>query len=169
MRKDRVKEKERIDLNSISGGTGQFISGFVSSSNLPLWLLPVLIFVIAALMSFSMGTSWGTFGIRIPIITMICEADGAGGFLVPALRATLAGSVYGDHCSPISDTTILASTGADCRHIRHVETQLPYATLVAIVCAGGYLIAGIMRSPWAAIIIESAVLAGAVMVLSRRD
>ncbi len=108
-------------------GTGVFISGFVSASRLPLQLLPVLIFVIAALMSFSMGTSWGTFGMLIPIVTMICEADGAGWLLVPALGATLAGSVYGDHCSPISDTTILASTGASCRHISHVETQLPYA------------------------------------------
>ena len=94
-------------------GTGVFISGFVENSNLPLGLLPFLIFVIAAIMSFSMGTSWGTFGMLIPIITMICETDGAGALLIPALGATLAGSVYGDHCSPISDTTILASTGAD--------------------------------------------------------
>jgi len=76
--------------------------------------------------------------------TMICETEAGAGLLIPALGATLAGSVYGDHCSPISDTTILASTGADCKHIRHVETQLPYATLVAIVCAVGYLIAGIV-------------------------
>ena len=149
-------------------GTGLFISGFVNDSHLPLWLLPVLIFVIAALMSFSMGTSWGTFGMLIPIVTMICEAEGAGVYLIPALGATLAGSVYGDHCSPISDTTILASTGADCRHIRHVETQLPYATLVAVICAAGYLITGIMRSPWAAIVTEAVLLIGAVMVLSRR-
>ena len=85
---------------------------FVSTANLPLGFLPFLVFVIAAAMSFSMGTSWGTFGMLIPIVTMICAADGAGSLLVPALGATLAGSVYGDHCSPISDTTILASTGA---------------------------------------------------------
>ena len=66
----------------------------------------------------------------------------------PALGATLAGSVYGDHCSPISDTTILASTGAQCDHLRHVETQLPYATIVAVVCFAGYLIAGFVRNPW---------------------
>jgi Na+/H+ antiporter NhaC len=89
-----------------------------------------------------MGSSWGTFGILIPIVTMICEAGGAGALLVPALGATLAGSVYGDHSSPISDTTILASTGADCEHIKHVETQLPYATFVAVICAIGYLITG---------------------------
>lgn len=148
-------------------GTGFFISGFVTTSNLPLQVLPFLIFVIAAVMSFSMGTSWGTFGMLIPIITMICEADGAGAMLVPALGATLAGSVYGDHCSPISDTTILASTGADCQHIRHVETQLPYATLTAVVCAVGYLIAGFMTSPWAAIVVETVLLVGAILVLSR--
>ena len=128
----------------------------------------MLIFVIAALMSFSMGTSWGTFGMLIPIVTMICETDGAGALLIPALGATLAGSVYGDHCSPISDTTILASTGADCMHIRHVETQLPYATLVAVVCAVGYLIAGFMMMPWVALIVETALLVGAIMVLSGR-
>ena len=124
-------------------GTGVFISGFVSSSNLPLAFLPFLIFIIAALMSFSMGTSWGTFGMLIPIVTMICAADGAGSYLVPTLGATLAGSVYGDHCSPMSDTTILSSTGADCPHINHVETQLPYATLAAGICAVGYLILGL--------------------------
>ena len=149
-------------------GTGVFISGFVSSSNLPLGLLPFLIFVIAALMSFSMGTSWGTFGMLIPIVTMICAADGAQGLLIPALGATLAGSVYGDHCSPISDTTILASTGADCKHIRHVETQLPYATLVAVICAVGYLIAGFMKSPWLALAVETALLLGSILLLSGR-
>lgn len=150
-------------------GTGVFISGFVSTSNLPLGLLPVLIFVIAALMSFSMGTSWGTFGMLIPIITMICSADGAGIYLIPALGATLAGSVYGDHCSPISDTTILSSTGSECEHIRHVETQLPYATLVAVVCAVGYLIAGFTLTPWISIVVGIALLVGAIFVLNRME
>lgn len=150
-------------------GTGVFISGFVSASNLPLGFLPFLIFVIAALMSFSMGTSWGTFGMLIPIVTMICETDGAGAFLIPVLGATLAGSVYGDHCSPISDTTILASTGADCKHIRHVETQLPYATFVAAICAVGYLIAGFALSPWIAILVEVVLLVGIFMFMSKRN
>ncbi len=149
-------------------GTGVFISGFVNESNLPMGFLPFLIFVIAALMSFSMGTSWGTFGMLIPIVTMICEADGAGALLIPALGATLAGSVYGDHCSPISDTTILASTGSDCKHIRHVETQLPYATLVAVVCAIGYLIAGFTCTPIAALSVETILLIGAIMFLGKR-
>ena len=150
-------------------GTGEFISGFVSGSRLPMGLLPVLIFVIAALMSFSMGTSWGTFGMLIPIVTMICSADGAGAYLIPVLGATLAGSVYGDHCSPISDTTILASTGAECVHISHVETQLPYATLVAVICGIGYLIAGFTLTPWISIVIGIALMIATVYILNRRD
>ena len=150
-------------------GTGVYISSFVSSTNLPLGFLPFLIFIVAALMSFSMGTSWGTFGMLIPIVTMICASDGAGPLLIPTLGATLAGSVYGDHCSPISDTTILASTGASCEHIRHVETQLPYATLVAVVCAIGYLIAGFTLTPWIGLAVSAALLIGALVVLNRLD
>ena len=150
-------------------GTGEFISGFVSTANLPLGFLPFLIFVVAAAMSFSMGTSWGTFGMLIPIVTMICAADGAGSLLVPTLGATLAGSVYGDHCSPISDTTILASTGASCPHIRHVETQLPYATLVAAVCAIGYLIAGFTWTPWIALAAGAVLLVSALLVLNKTN
>ena len=149
-------------------GTGVFISGFVSSTNLPLGLLPMLIFIISALMSFSMGTSWGTFGMLIPIITMICAGEGASAYLIPSLGATLAGSVYGDHCSPISDTTILSSTGAACEHIRHVETQLPYATLVAILCGIGYLITGFTHTPWISIAVCLVLLVTAVLVLNQR-
>ena len=149
-------------------GTGEFISSFVSSSNLPLQLLPFIIFVIAALMSFSMGTSWGTFGMLIPIVIMICQASGGESILVPALGATLAGSVYGDHCSPISDTTILASTGAECQHIRHVETQIPYATLVAVICAIGYLIIGFTGMPWIGLGVGVLLIAGALLVLNKR-
>ena len=149
-------------------GTGEFISGFVANSNISLSLLPFIVFVIATLMSFSMGTSWGTFGILIPIVTMICSASGGSYILVPALGATLAGSVYGDHCSPISDTTILASTGAQCEHIRHVETQFPYATLVAAVCAIGYLIIGLTNTAWIGLCVGVLVLISALLVLSKR-
>ena len=150
-------------------GTGEFISGFVTRTNLPLGLLPFLIFVVAALMSFSMGTSWGTFGMLIPIVTMICAPANAQALLIPTLGATLAGSVYGDHCSPISDTTILASTGASCQHIRHVETQLPYATLVAAVCALGYLISGFTLTPWIALPVCAVLIALVLLVLNRFD
>ncbi len=150
-------------------GTGEFISNFVSAAHLPLGMLPFLVFVIAAIMSFSMGTSWGTFGMLIPIVTMICSASGGSGLLIPALGATLAGAVYGDHCSPISDTTILASTGAQCAHIRHVETQIPYATLVAVVCAVGYLIIGFTHTPWIGLGVGIALLFGALVILNGRD
>ncbi|MBR6511962.1 MAG: Na+/H+ antiporter NhaC family protein [Clostridia bacterium] len=149
-------------------GTGVFISGFVSNVNMPLFFLPMLLFVIAALMSFSMGSSWGTFGMLIPIVTMICAVPNAAPYLVPTLGATLAGSVYGDHCSPISDTTILASTGAECEHIRHVETQLPYATLTAVICAIGYLIAGLTGNPYIAILAGLILLAAAILILSKK-
>lgn len=130
-------------------GTGEFVSGLVQGSNVSLSILPAIIFAVAAFLSFSMGTAWGTFGILIPIVSMICEGSAEGAaILIPALGATLAGSVYGDHCSPISDTTILSSAGAKCEHIRHVETQIPYATMVAAVCFLGYIIAGFTRNPW---------------------
>ena len=89
---------------------------------------------------------------------MICAGPSAAEVLIPSLGATLAGSVYGDHCSPISDTTILASTGAQCDHLRHVETQLPYATLVAGVCFLGYIVAGFTRSAAITIIASLAIL-----------
>lgn len=78
-----------------------------------------------------MGTAWETFGILIPIVSMICVGAEGMAVLIPALGATLAGSVFSDHCSPISNTSILSSTGASCNHIGHVETQIPYACLVA--------------------------------------
>lgn len=150
-------------------GTGEYISGFVKSTSLPLGFLPFLIFVVAAVMSFSMGTSWGTFGMLIPIVTMICAAEGAEPLLIPTLGATLAGSVYGDHCSPISDTTILASTGASCPHIQHVETQLPYSSLVAVVSAIGYLIAGFALNAWISLAVCSALLVITLLILNKRD
>ncbi len=122
-------------------GTGEFVSVVVESSNIPIAILPAVTFAIAAGLSFSMGTSWGTFGILIPIVFDICAAV-APALIIPTLAASLAGSVFGDHCSPISDTTIMASAGAGCDHIEHVSTQLPYCILVAVCCFVGYLVAG---------------------------
>ncbi len=129
-------------------GTGILISGLVEELDTALKFLPFIVFVIAAVMSFSMGSSWGTFSILIPIVTMICSNGAASSSLIPMLGATLAGSVYGDHCSPISDTTVLSSIGAQCEHINHVETQLPYATLAAAISAAGYILIGFNVSPW---------------------
>ncbi len=118
--------------------TGEYVGNLFKNSNIPMVLLPCIIFIIAGFLSFAMGTSWGTFGILIPIVIMICEKV-APEFMVMSLSSTLAGSVFGDHCSPISDTTILSSTGAGCEHIDHVSTQIPYACLVAVISMVGYL------------------------------
>ncbi len=124
--------------------TGEYVKGIVEGSAMPAFLIPALIFAIAAFLSFAMGTAWGTFGILIPIIVPVCEGI-APELLVVALSATLAGSVFGDHCSPISDTTILSSTGAGCDHIQHVSTQMPYAITVAACCFVGYIVAGLTK------------------------
>ena len=106
-------------------------------------LLPAIIFIIASFLSFSTGTAWGTFGILIPIVVVVAEAiDPTGAIIIVTLSAPLAGSVFGDHCSPISDTTILSSAGAGCVHIEHVSTQLPFALIAAISACIGYIVAG---------------------------
>ena len=115
-----------------------------------------------------MGTAWGTFGILLPIVIPIFEASPESiALLLPAIGATLAGSVYGDHCSPISDTTILSSTGAKCNHLLHVSTQIPYATFVAGICFVGYLVAGLTENVWAPLIVSLALLLGIMFIMSR--
>ena len=125
--------------------TGQYVSSLVKDSNMPVMLIPAIVFIIAALLSFSIGTSWGTFGILIPIMIEVSN-HAAPELLVINIAATLAGSVFGDHCSPISDTTILSSTGAGCIHIDHVSTQIPYAVLVAVTSFIGFIVAGLTES-----------------------
>ena len=130
-------------------GIDDFISDAVKrgadAGVLPLSLLPAALFLLASLIAFSTGTSWGTFGILIPIAVAVCnKVDPSLNALV--LSSILSGSVMGDHCSPISDTTILSSTGSQCRHIDHVRTQLPYALTVGAVSAIGYVVAGLTRS-----------------------
>jgi len=122
--------------------TGPYVAGLVQHSNFPVMFIPAIMFVIAASLSFATGTSWGTFGILIPIVISVCAVV-APWLSVTSLSAVLAGSVFGDHCSPISDTTILASTGAQCRFIDHVQTQIPYAMTVAAISFTGYIIAGL--------------------------
>lgn len=122
--------------------TPQFMQQVVTASGMGVTFLPVIVFALAAFLAFSMGTAWGTFGILIPIVVPIVQALDLA-LTVVVLSATLAGSVFGDHCSPISDTTILSSAGSGCSHIEHVSTQLPYALLVAGSAAVGYLVAGL--------------------------
>lgn len=107
--------------------------------------LPAIVFAIGVGLAFSTGTSWGTFGVLLPIV---CAVFPEGEMMVICVSACLAGAVCGDHCSPISDTTIMASAGAECEHIEHVSTQLPYALTVAAVSFVGYILAGFVRNVW---------------------
>ncbi|MDR0568159.1 MAG: Na+/H+ antiporter NhaC family protein [Spirochaetaceae bacterium] len=125
--------------------TGKYVAALVEASSMPVALIPGIMFVIAAALSFSTGTAWGTFGILIPITIAICDIV-APYLSIVSLSAVMSGSVFGDHCSPISDTTILSSTGAQCNHIDHVSTQIPYALTTAAVCVVGYLFAGIVAA-----------------------
>lgn len=128
--------------------TGGFIGNLVNKYNtsFPIFILPAAVFLIAAFLGFSTGTSWGTMAILIPIAAAICTPDSTNHLIMPVLGSVLAGAVYGDHISPISDTTILSSTGAGCNHLDHVSTQICYASLVAGCCVVSYLLMGIMNS-----------------------
>lgn len=133
---------------------GAFVSGVVQSATALSVLLPVILFVVAIGLAFATGTSWGTFGILIPIVTSVFDAELANvsqtgeipSMVIICISACLAGAVCGDHCSPISDTTIMASTGAQCDHVNHVSTQFPYALTVAAVCVVGYLLSGFVHN-----------------------
>ncbi|KIL42642.1 Na+/H+ antiporter NhaC family protein [Jeotgalibacillus soli] len=121
--------------------TGEYLASLVEASNLNVAWLPLILFLTAGVMAFSTGTSWGSFGILLPIagqITAVTDVE----LLLPALAAVLAGAVFGDHCSPISDTTILSSTGAGSNHMDHVLTQIPYALTAAAIAAAGYVVLG---------------------------
>lgn len=122
--------------------TQVFVSNLVQESGMPGFLVPAVVFLLAAFLSFATGTSWGTFGILIPIIIPVAQAV-CPDLLICSLAATLAGSVFGDHSSPISDTTILSSAGANVNHLDHVSTQMVYACIVAFWCVVGYVLAGI--------------------------
>lgn len=136
---------------------GTFVSEIVESASAIEILLPCILFVVALGLAFATGTSWGTFGILIPIVTGIFSTELAGvsaageipKTIIICISACLAGAVCGDHCSPISDTTIMASTGAQCDHVNHVSTQLPYALTVAAVCMVGYIFAGFVQNVFA--------------------
>ncbi|PVZ70307.1 Na+/H+ antiporter NhaC family protein [Pelagibaculum spongiae] len=120
--------------------TGKYLST-LANGNIDPRLLPAILFILSGAMAFATGTSWGTFGIMLPIAGDLAAGTQIS-LILPMMGAVLAGAVFGDHCSPISDTTILSSTGASCHHIDHVVTQLPYALLVAACALVGYLILG---------------------------
>ena len=134
-------------LKNMTGllGADVFVSGLMDSAAAGLAnFLPAIIFLVACFLAFSTGTSWGTFGILIPIVVAVFEPGSE--ILVIGMSACLAGAVCGDHCSPISDTTIMSSAGAQCNHIVHVSTQLPYAITIAAISFVGYLITAFVQS-----------------------
>lgn len=129
-------------------GAAEFVAALIKSSSKGLVnLLPAIIFVVGCLLAFATGTSWGTFGILIPIVVEAFSASNPT-LMTIAISACMAGAVCGDHCSPISDTTIMASAGAQCNHVNHVSTQLPYAVSVAAVSFVTYIVAGFTQSAW---------------------
>ena len=138
-------------------GAPEFVAGIVENLSGSLYaLLPAVVFIIAAFLGFATGTSWGTFSILLPIVIpvfsggtpavdlTVCDLN--NNLLMISIAATLGGAVMGDHCSPISDTTIMASSGAQCYHLNHVATQLPYAMTVAVVCFANYILASFIQN-----------------------
>ncbi len=126
-------------------------------------MLPAVIFVVACVLAFASGTSWGTFGILIPIVTAIFPASSE--LLIIGISACCAGAVMGDHCSPISDTTIMSSAGAQCNHLDHVATQIPYVVTVAAVCFVGFIVAGFVQNFLITWIVTLALLLGTLFVI----
>lgn len=127
-------------------------------------LLPSIIFLVGCLLSFATGTSWGTFGILIPIVVAVFEGKNPD-LMIISISACMAGAVCGDHCSPISDTTIMSSAGARCNHVNHVTTQLPYAITVAAVSFVTYIIAGFVQTAWIALPCGIVLMLGTLIVI----
>ncbi len=140
----------------------EFVRGYAAGLT---WLLPAIVFVIAVGLAFSTGTSWGTFGILLPIVCAVFP--GGGELMIISISACLAGAVCGDHCSPISDTTIMASAGAQCNHINHVSTQLPYALTVAAVSFVTFLLAGLVQNAFIALPIAIALMVAVLFVIKK--
>ncbi|MBQ6439870.1 MAG: Na+/H+ antiporter NhaC family protein [Mogibacterium sp.] len=149
-------------------GLADYVSGLVEGmSGAAVGVIPAALFLIACVLAFASGTSWGTFGILIPLGLAITTSHPE--LSTPIIAACMAGAVYGDHCSPISDTTIMASAGANCNHVSHVSTQLPYATTVAVVSAVSYVIAGYTSSPIIPLIVGVVLLLGVLFFLRSRE
>ncbi len=148
-------------------GAKYFVRDFVRSASGIQVLLPVIVFGVGCLLAFATGTSWGTFGILIPIVQSVFPMDDP--LAIICISACMAGAVCGDHCSPISDTTIMASAGAQCDHVNHVSTQLPYAISVAVVSFITYIIAGFVRTPLIALPVGVVLMLGFLYVMKMRQ
>src|SRR5690625_1401784 len=146
--------------------TGVFLSSLVQD-RVPLWIIPIILFLLACVMALATGTSWGTFAIMIPISVSIIGVLQPE-WILPVIGAVLAGSVFGDHCSPISDSTILSSIGAECDLMDHVTTQLPYALTAAAASGVGYIIFGLTSQVWLGLLVSTIVLMSILLVLKRQ-
>ena len=163
-----------VTLKNMTGmlGAAEYVFGVMQGASRSLYnLLPAIIFLVGCGLAFSTGTSWGTFGILIPIVTDVFPADSQ--LLIIGVSACLAGAVMGDHCSPISDTTIMASAGAQCDHLNHVSTQIPYVLTVAAISFVSYVIAGFVQNVYVCLAIGVALTVATLFVLraatSRRE
>ena len=149
-------------------GAAEFVAALIKSSAAGIVnLLPAIIFVVGCLLAFATGTSWGTFGILIPIVVDAFQATNPT-LMTIALSACMAGAVCGDHCSPISDTTIMASAGAQCNHVNHVSTQLPYAVSVAAISFITYIVAGFVQSAWISLPVGVVLTLGYLLFMKKR-
>lgn len=147
---------------------GGYVKMVVESSNISLGILPAIFFLVATGLAFATGTSWGTFGILIPIVFTIFGGIDSE-IMVITISSVLAGAVCGDHISPISDTTILASTGARCNHLDHVSTQIPYAMTVAACCLVGYIVAGFTQNGWISLAVGAILLVGILTIIKNKQ
>ena len=151
---DSLGAKEFVEA-TVRGFAGNFMA-----------FLPAIVFVIGCLLAFATGTSWGTFGILIPIVVAVF-GDKNPELMIIGISACMAGAVCGDHCSPISDTTIMASAGGQCNHVNHVSTQLPYAITVAAISFVTYIVAGFTKSAWIALPVGAALTVGVLILLGK--
>ncbi|MBQ3497462.1 MAG: Na+/H+ antiporter NhaC family protein [Oscillospiraceae bacterium] len=149
-------------------GASEYVAALVDSAahgEALMSFLPAIVFLVGVGLSFATGTSWGTFGILIPIVVDVFNASMSNELMIISISACLAGAVCGDHCSPISDTTIMASAGAQCDHVMHVSTQLPYAMTVAGVSLVCYIIAGFVQSAWVMLPLGIVLMIGTLLVI----
>jgi len=149
-------------------GADVYVAGLVEASAQGfLNFLPAIIFIVGCFLAFATGTSWGTFGILIPIVVAVFENSNPQ-LMIISISACMAGAVCGDHCSPISDTTIMASAGAQCEHVNHVTTQLPYAVTAAAVSFVTYIVAGFTQKAWVALPVGILLMMGALFGMKMR-
>lgn len=153
-------------------GAKEYVAGLVENiagNHALMSMLPAIVFLIGTFLAFATGTSWGTFGILIPIVVNVFSADLNNELMIIAISACMAGAVCGDHCSPISDTTIMASAGAQCNHIKHVSTQLPYALTAAAVSFVAYIISGFVRNWFVCLPLGIVLMVVTVLIIGKKD